>query len=123
MKELKQVEYPDIQLIAEGTGKILRFGNRANQEKLGPRRAKNTQGPESRPEINSFKKAYRGISQTTKPLNGSHDSGRTQTRKTNRRKIKTSNMPSRMNKNRPEFLENRHCPKTSKTFKNHAYKT
>ena len=32
-------------------------------------------------------------------------------------------MPSRMNKNRPEFLENRHCPKTSKTFKNHAYKT
>ena len=50
MKELKQVEYPDIQLIAEGTGKKLRFGNRANQEKLGPRSEKH-QGPETRPEI------------------------------------------------------------------------
>ena len=56
MKELKQVEYPDIQLIAEGTGKILRFGNRANQEKLGPRRVKKHQGPESRPELNLSKK-------------------------------------------------------------------
>ena len=55
MKELKQVEYPDIQLIAEGTGKKLRFGNRANQEKLGPRSEKH-QGPETRPEINSSKK-------------------------------------------------------------------
>ena len=89
MKELKQVEYPDIQLIAEGTGKILRLETEPIKRNLGQEERKTpkdrSQGQKKKI---SFKKAYRGISQTTKPLNGSHDSRRTQTRKTNEGKIK-----------------------------------